>query len=454
MILKQHSEKISLFNSCADLIFITISWILSFTLRFQANIIAVTKGQDTLANYMRLWPVLIFCYLFVFIAMGSYKQSLEKKRIWDEHFSLAKLHTFSFVIFVTFSFFIFEHRYSRITLFIFFFITPILLPIGRSLVRKINRLYLKRSRNKKKALIIGTGPNANIIKKSIQTRSEWNLELIASYSFQEFENLQSQLERINPDVVFIIPGIDETAHVNELYNELDKSLAEVFVVPYFGDKIFFTPKLIQIEGISTIALNTSELDQVGRFLKRTFDIVFSFLFITIFSPIFLICALLVKLSSPGPIFYKQERMGLDGKKFMCIKFRGMYVNAEEKSGPVWAKKSDDRTTSIGKWLRKTSLDEIPQFFNVLRGDMSIVGPRPERPIFVGNFKKDIHGYMLRHKAKAGITGWAQINGWRGNTSLEKRIECDLWYIQNWSFWLDIKIVLLTPIKGLIHPNAY
>ena len=148
MILKQHSEKINFFNLCTDLIFITLSWMISFTLRFQANIIAVTKGQDTLANYMRLWPVLIFCYLFIFITMGSYKKTLERQRIWDEHFSLAKQHTFAFLIFVTFSFFIFEHRYSRVTLFIFFFITPILLPIGRSLVRKLNRLYLKLNRNK------------------------------------------------------------------------------------------------------------------------------------------------------------------------------------------------------------------------------------------------------------------------------------------------------------------
>jgi exopolysaccharide biosynthesis polyprenyl glycosylphosphotransferase len=182
--------------------------------------------------------------------------------------------------------------------------------------------------------------------------------------------------------------------------------------------------------------------------------VFSVCVLTVFWPLFAVCALLVKLSSKGPIFYKQERMGLDGKKFTCLKFRGMYTNAEVSTGPVWATSQDNRTTRIGKWLRKTSLDELPQFWNVLRGEMSVVGPRPERPVFVESFRTQIPGYMLRHKVKAGITGWAQIHGWRGNTSLEKRVECDLWYIQNWSFWLDVKIVVLTPFKAFFHPHAY
>lgn len=454
MILKQHSEKLTYFNFFSDIIFITLSWIFSFSIRFQTNIIAVTKGQDTLSNYMRLWPLLVFCYVFIFTVMGAYKRSLEKRKIWDEHFSLSKKHTLSFFIFVTFSYFIFEHRYSRVTLFFFFFITLFFLPIGRSLVRKLNRLYLKRNRSRKKAIVIGCGPHASEIIHSIHHRNDWNLKLVATYTFSDITKLPVELENIQPDAIFIIPNANENSHVNELYNELDKTLAEVFVVPYFGDKIYFPPKFVEFDGISTIALNTSGLDQSGQLIKRIFDIIFSLLFILFFSPIFLVCATLVKMSSKGPIFYKQERMGLDGKKFFCIKFRGMYINAEETSGPVWAKAGDDRTTPIGKWLRKTSLDEIPQFFNVLKGEMSVVGPRPERPYFVNNFKQEIPGYILRHKAKAGITGWAQINGWRGNTSLEKRIECDLWYIQNWSLWLDLKIVLLTPIKGLIHPNAY
>ena len=211
---------------------------------------------------------------------------------------------------------------------------------------------------------------------------------------------------------------------------------------------------MQIGELPAVVLNSSALDGFGPLFKRAFDIAFALCFIVVFSPVFLLCALLVRLSSPGPILFRQERMGLDGKTFQCLKFRGMVHNAEERSGPVWAKKDDNRTTLVGKWLRRTSLDEIPQFFNVLKGEMSIVGPRPERPVFVEEFREKIPGYMLRHSVKAGITGWAQINGWRGNTSLERRIECDLWYLQNWSLLLDIKICMLTPFKGFVHPNAY
>ncbi|KAB8033784.1 undecaprenyl-phosphate glucose phosphotransferase [Fluviispira multicolorata] len=454
MLLSRHSEKLNLFKAISDTLCITFAWILAFIIRFNSDIISVTRGQDTLVNYLRLWPLLIFSYLFIFISTHVYSQTIEKKKVWDENFEIIKKHTIAFFIFVTLSYFIYDHRYSRLTLLIYFFILPLIFPIGRSFVRKINRIYLKFSRKKKKAIIIGNGPQAHKIKQAILTRSDWNLDLISCHSFSEVNAVDRYLKSSNVDLVFIVPNADETAHVNEVYMHLDKNLSEILLIPYLGERIFFEPKSIKIEGMLTIALNSSSLHNSGRFAKRLFDIVFASLFVIVFLPVYLICIVLVKFSSSGPVFFKQERMGLDGKRFYCYKFRGMYVNAEEKSGPVWAKADDDRTTPIGKWLRKTSLDEIPQFINVLKGEMSIVGPRPERPIFVDNFKTQIPGYMLRHKVKAGITGWAQINGWRGNTSLEKRIECDLWYIQNWSMWLDLKIVFLTPFKGLVHPNAY
>lgn len=438
--LYSYTEKLNYFKAFMDILIVSLSWLLSFFLRFDVDIIEVTKGTDTLHNYIRLWPLLVLCYAFVFILTSTYKNTFKSPRIWDENIELAKKHVVSFLIFVATAFFIYEHRYSRITMLFFFVMTLVLLPVGRSLVRKANRFYLKNTKFRKNAAIVGTGPSVEKIKNIILKRSDLNL----------ISNHDMSLA----DLVFLIPNANEMLHANELYQKLGATLAEVFLVPYLGENVFFEPKAIQIDGVTTINLNSSSMSPMGMAFKRLFDICFSLLFILLFSPVFLICALLVKVTSSGPVLYKQERMGLDGKTFMCLKFRGMTENAEEKTGPVWAKADDDRTTAIGKWLRKTSLDEIPQFFNVLKGEMSVVGPRPERPIFVENFKTHIPGYMLRHKAKAGITGWAQISGWRGNTSLEKRIECDLWYIQNWSIWLDLKIVLLTPFKGFIHPNAY
>jgi exopolysaccharide biosynthesis polyprenyl glycosylphosphotransferase len=203
-----------------------------------------------------------------------------------------------------------------------------------------------------------------------------------------------------------------------------------------------------------LVFNQAPTGASDRVLKRLFDILGSLAFMLVFSPVYLAIAILVRLTSKGPIIYSQLRMGADGRVFTFYKFRSMRIDAESVTGAVWAVKNDDRTTPIGHWLRRTSLDEIPQFFNVLRGDMALVGPRPERPVFVDQFRKEIPKYMLRHRMKSGITGWAQVNGWRGNTSLEQRIKHDLYYIGHWSHRFDLKILCLTVVKGFVHRHAY
>jgi exopolysaccharide biosynthesis polyprenyl glycosylphosphotransferase len=189
-------------------------------------------------------------------------------------------------------------------------------------------------------------------------------------------------------------------------------------------------------------------------VKRAMDVVLSLLAILILSPVFAVLAALVKWTSPGPIFFSQERCGLNGDSFKMLKFRSMRADSEAKTGAVWAVKNDPRTTKLGAFLRKTSLDELPQFINVLLGDMSLVGPRPERPVFINKFVKTIPNYNARHAVKAGITGWAQVNGWRGNTSLRKRVQYDLYYIMHWTPWLDIRILWLTIWHGFVNRNAY
>jgi Undecaprenyl-phosphate glucose phosphotransferase len=242
--------------------------------------------------------------------------------------------------------------------------------------------------------------------------------------------------------------------IEEKLEQIADQVPDVKLLP---DLMKFTKLAAGIElisGVPVISIHDSPMAGVQGLFKRVLDIFGAAFALILFSPIMLLLSILVPLSSPGPIFYRQERMGLDGRTFRMLKFRSMPVDAESKSGAVFAKAGDNRATWLGSLLRKTSLDELPQFFNVLAGDMSLVGPRPERPVFVNDFRRKIPGYFLRHKVKAGITGWAQVNGWRGDTSIEKRIECDLYYIQNWSLGFDIRILLLTIVRGFIHKNAY
>jgi Undecaprenyl-phosphate glucose phosphotransferase len=208
------------------------------------------------------------------------------------------------------------------------------------------------------------------------------------------------------------------------------------------------------EGMPIIGLRESPHYGVNIVVKRLMDIVLSALALVLLSPVLLLIALAVKVTSRGPVFYRQERCGLNGRPFNMLKFRSMPVDAESDTGPIWARKGDNRTTAIGAFLRKTSLDELPQFINVLKGDMSVVGPRPERPVFIEKFKKTIPSYMARHAVKCGITGWAQVNGWRGNTSLRRRIQYDLYYIVHWNPLFDLKIMWMTLWNGLVHRNAY
>lgn len=203
-----------------------------------------------------------------------------------------------------------------------------------------------------------------------------------------------------------------------------------------------------------INLSATPLRGLAGSLKRGFDIAAALSSILLFAPLFPLIALAIRLTSRGSILYRQERMGLDGRSFELLKFRSMVVDAERSTGPVWTEEKDPRITPVGRFIRKFSLDELPQFFNVLRGDMSMVGPRPERPFFVQEFRERIPRYMLRHRVRAGMTGWAQVNGWRGSTSLERRIQYDLYYIENWSLTLDFKILWLTITNGLGHEHAY
>lgn len=266
--------------------------------------------------------------------------------------------------------------------------------------------------------------------------------------------LAEYLNKNTVDQVWLVYPLKAEDRVKHVLHELRHSTVDIrFVLDIFAFDLC-NHSINEVAGIPILNLSASPLRGMNAFLKNIEDRLLALIILVVISPLMAAIAIGVKLSSPGPVFYRQERISWNNRPFMMLKFRSMPVAVESETGPVWAKAGECRATRFGALLRKTSLDELPQFINVLKGDMSIVGPRPERPIFVDQFKDEIPSYMKKHMVKAGITGWAQVKGWRGDTNLAKRIECDLYYIENWSLWLDFKIIVLTLFKGLVNKNAY
>lgn len=270
---------------------------------------------------------------------------------------------------------------------------------------------------------------------------------ISYETYQEGDPINHQQQE-----VWICMPLSQGEQVNQILRALDQSTGNVRYMPDLRDFRLINHDISQVADLFLLDLSCSPISGTRGLIKWLEDKLIASMILLMISPLMLILAIGVKLTSPGPVFYRQERVGINGHPFMMLKFRSMPVDVE-KDGVQWGGAKNKQLSAFGAFIRKTSLDELPQFINVLKGDMSIVGPRPERTQFVEEFKQQIPGYMQKHLVKAGITGWAQINGWRGDTDLEKRIECDLWYIENWSIWLDLKIILLTVFKGFVHKNA-
>ena len=264
-----------------------------------------------------------------------------------------------------------------------------------------------------------------------------------------------QLEKTSLDEVAITLNLNEYHKLEQIVAICEKSGVHTKFVPDYYNFISTNPYTEDLDGLPVINIRNVPLtNTMNKLIKRLIDIIGSIIALILFSPIMLIVAILVKKSSPGPIIFAQERIGLGNKPFKMYKFRSMGVQDPKKEAKEWTTKNDVRVTPVGRVIRKTSLDELPQFWNVLKGDMSLIGPRPERPLFVEKFKEEIPRYMIKHQVRPGITGWAQVNGFRGDTSIRSRIEHDLYYIENWSLGLDIKILFLTFFKGFVNKNAY
>jgi len=447
--------------------------------------LALAFGAWELAYQLRFfwfnWPAAPFApshqeYLFAAILVAaitafsfSYTKAYRAQPLPRELFRVAKGVAGVIVLTLVAAFFYREFSFSRLHLLYFAALFATLALASRYLAYAGLRWLHSQGHHIERILLVGSGESAASLAERLSKlqASGILLEGVVTPNPEKPDVFPKAVPHLGPldslahvivqhriDQVFLALAPDEQQLLPNLQSQLSRHWVDVRIVPDLGNFRTLHTEVENIEGLPVVTVVQSPLEGWNRVLKRTLDLIGALAALLVFGPLMLLLALLVRLSSPGPILYRQERMGLDGRVFFALKFRSMRVDAEASSGAVWAKAGDDRTTPLGRWLRRLSLDELPQFFNVLRGEMSLVGPRPERPVFIDRFKTQIPDYMLRHKVKAGITGWAQINGWRGNTSLEKRIECDLYYIENWSLWLDLKILALTPFKGFIHQNAY
>jgi len=466
--LKKHSKFFETLVLLLDLVTLSCSWILAYFLRFYLPVVPVSKGIPPFFTYLTLLLVMLPLWYIVFKAFGLYRPRRISSK-FAEIMDIAKGTTIAILILVSLTFFVRKYEFSRLTFVYFGIICVIALCVERILFRELLRLIRKRGYNLRHALIVGTGSLGQDVTDRVHSHPELGIkirgflcednslignELKGFKVLDTFENVRNVVMNQNIDMVLITLPLSAHERLKRILDDIGDEMVSIMLIPDLIELATLRGGIGEFEGMPIISLRDTPLYGWNVVVKRVTDIVLSITILLAVSPLMLVISLLVKATSIGPVFYRQERMGLDGRIFSMLKFRTMETQAEKETGPVWAAKGDSRKTIIGSFLRKTSMDELPQFFNVLKGDMSIVGPRPEREFFIQQFRSKIPKYMLRHKMKAGITGWAQISGWRGNTSLEKRIEYDLYYIENWSLGFDLEIMWLTIWRGLVSKHAY
>ncbi|MBI4982314.1 MAG: undecaprenyl-phosphate glucose phosphotransferase [Candidatus Omnitrophica bacterium] len=464
--LKKNSQVFQAMFFFMDMVIVSMSWVSAYSLRFYTDIIPVLKGIPTFGDFFVLLAMLLPIHAFVFRYSGLYEPMRSSARA-AEFKKIFKANLIATLVYITVFYLVKEYKYSRVVFVYFFCINVLLLSLFRLFLRLFLSWLRKRGYNLRYVLIVGDGVLGQDVEKKITEHAEYGFKVIGFLSQDKesvgkvvnnipvlgtYKDVKEIIKNYNIDQLILALSFDHLRFIRPILGMVYDEMCEIKLIPDLFQYFTVRQSIDVLDGLPIINLRESPLYGWNRLLKRIFDIVVSMIIVFICSPLMCLAAVLIKLTSAGPVFYKQERMGLDGKNFSILKFRSMFLNAEKETGAVWAVQNDARRTKIGKIMRSISFDELPQFFNVLKGQMSIVGPRPERPEFMQEFKKRIPEYMLRHKMKAGITGWAQINGLRGNTSLEERTKFDLYYIENWSFAFDLNIIFRTIFA--FKNNAY
>ncbi len=472
MIRKRRRSNAALYLA-GDLLATAAAFLLAWYIRFELEVPALTKGVPEFGHYAAFLPVVLAVWPIVFYFHGLYQSRRDRSRV-DE--ALTILLATAFATFFISAILAWARptsasnpvTFSRAFMVIFLVIDYLLVLGGRLTTRaSLQHLRLK-GKNLQRILVVGAGALGKEITWKLQAHRELGLEVVGfldddrgkigrSYHgvpvLGPLADIEQEIDRHRVDQVYIALPLEAHRKMMKVLQVVGRSCADVKLVPDVLQYATLKSSLEDLDGMPVINLSQVPLQGWHSLAKRGVDIAFAAAGILALSPLLPLLAYFIRREDKGPIFYQQERMGLDGKPFMIWKFRSMKVDAESSTGPIWATRGDSRRTRVGTLLRRWSIDEMPQLWNVLRGDMSLVGPRPERPAFVHEFKHKIPDYMLRHRVRAGITGWAQVHGWRGNTSIKKRIQYDIYYIQNWTLLLDFKILWMTFRGGAWH-NAY
>ena len=464
--IKENQKHFNRLHVVLDAFVIVVSYFIAWVIKF------LFMDQDVGALPFRIYSAAILPIVLVYLLLYYIFSLYTPKRVQGrrlEMWNIVKANTVGIALILGALYLIKMMHFSRELLAIFYFVN-ILLETGlRNLIRYFLRSMRKNGYNLKHILLVGYSHAAEEYIDRIIANPQWgykirgilddHIEAGTEYKgvkvLGRIANLMVILPQNRLDEIAITLGLNEYYRLEEIVALCEKSGVHTKFIPDYNRVIPTKPYTEDILGLPVINIRHVPLTNTYyAFLKRTMDIVGSICAIILFSPVMLFSVIMIKLTSPGPLIFKQERVGLHNQPFMMYKFRSMEVQAPEKEKTRWTVKDDPRVTGFGKFMRKTSIDELPQLFNVLKGEMSLVGPRPERPFFVEKFKEEIPRYMIKHQVRPGITGWAQVNGYRGNTSIRKRIEYDLYYIENWTLGLDIKILFLTVFKGFINKNAY
>lgn len=421
------------------------AYFFSWYLRFKSGLFVQDAGVLPAKTYFSALFLIIPGYLLLYSIFQLYMPR-RVKSYRKELMDIIRANGIGFMIFILVLYFIKQEHFSRQMLCIFFFINISLEFASRYLIRTILWKMRKQGLNQKHILMIGESQMAEQYMDRLRENPKWGYQVFAH--LKDEEKLERILEGNELDEVVIALRAEDYGKLERIVDVCEKAGVHTKMIPDFGNVISTRPYIEDVQGIPVIHVRRVPLNIMrNRVAKRAVDLIGATVAIILFSPVMLLTVLVVALTEEGSVIYRQERVGLHNQVFYMYKFRSMIMQDEEKEKAEWSTRNDPRITPVGKLIRRTSIDELPQLFNVLKGEMSLVGPRPERPQFVQKFRDEIPRYMVKHQVRPGMTGWAQINGYRGDTSIEKRIEYDLYYIENWTMVFDMKILILTIFKG-------